>query len=235
MKAFDTLFDWLAERLRDAAQWPILWWRFLPRRLAWLAGALGEWRRPMTALHLFFAALFDVIGGPEIAQFFMHLVMPTTPLTGAEIAAVSSVLGPTAVRYGDVRIAEGGLLNLIFRYNGGRAFATWHTVHMPKAGRHTRENIGLLVHEVTHVYQYERIGSRYLGEAVNVQRRLGPACYDYGQATGLQNACDHGHLYCEFNREQQAQIAQHYYDRRAAGADVSAYEPFIAELREGAF
>src|SRR5690606_26737292 len=135
----------------------------------------------------------------------------------------------------DVRIAEGGILPLIFRLNGARAFCTWHTIHLPREGRHTREDLSLLVHEATHVFQYERLGTAYIGEALHAQRRLGSGAYDYGGARGLQAAVSQGSGYGVFNREAQAQIAQDYYRHREAGRDVSLYEPFIAMLRAARF
>ena len=58
-------------------------------------------------------------------------------------------------------------------------------------------------------------------------------CYDYGFIQGLRDAAAAGKRYRDFNREQQAQILQDYYILLARGADVAAYEPFIAQLRTG--
>jgi hypothetical protein len=175
------------------------------------------------------------MGGPEIVQYAMHLFMETTPLSREEQQAISSVLGPRAIRYEDVRVAEGGILPLVFRHNGGRAFCTWHTIHLSRAGPHSRADLSLLVHEATHVMQYERRGSRYLGEALFAQRRLGRGAYHYEGEEGLRKAWKAGMALSVFNREAQAQIAQDYYWRRELGLDTSAYEPYISAIRVGAF
>lgn len=255
------VFHWLAERLHDAALWPINLLRDLPLRLARLgntlwrgiqgfvtllpewaqarrAGSVAAWRRRKLGrlahgLHLLLAQIFDLLGGPEIAQFFLRLVFPTTPLTGPEIALIAGVLGPQALRFGEVRVAEGGLLNLVFKYNGNLAFAAWHTIHLPRTGGHTRANLPVVVHELTHVYQYERIGSRYLGEAIYMLIKTRRDCYNYGGAEGLQNACAAGQRFGDFNREQQAKITQDYFALREQGSDVTAYEPFLAQVRAG--
>ena len=151
-----------------------------------------------------------------------------SPLTGDEIVAASSVLGPRALRFQDVRVAQGGVLRPIFRRNGGRAFATFHTVNLPTTGYHERSNVAILVHELVHVYQYERAGSRYFAEALLAQHEAG---YDYGGAEALQLACRQGKRLRDFNREQQAQIVQDYYVCRSCGQDTAVFEPFIAELR----
>jgi hypothetical protein len=92
-----------------------------------------------------------------------------------------------------------------------------------------------LVHEAIHVYQFERIGTLYIGQALHAQWRLGRACYRYGGPAGLRQAWRAGRRYCTFNREAQAQIAQDYYRRRQKGEDVSAYTPYVAALTAGAF
>jgi hypothetical protein len=186
-------------------------------------------------LHALLAHLFDLVGGPEIVQYVMHLFMETTPLSRLEQQAIASVLGPKAIRYKDVRIAEGGVLPLVFRHNGGRAFCAWHTIHLSRAGPHCREDLSLLVHEATHVMQYERCGSRYLGEALFAQRRLGRGAYGYGGEAGLRKTWKAGLPLAVFNREAQAQIAQDYYRRRELRLDTDAYEPYISAVRAGAF
>ncbi len=223
---------WVAERVRDVAMWPLNLLRDFPGRTRRLGRALRGQGSKRRQLHALACALFDLAGGPELAQAVMRLGTNTSRLTPAEIATLASVFGPRALRYQDIRIAQGGILNAVFRYNGGRAFATWHTIHLPAD---SRQNLALLVHEVTHVFQYERVGSAYIGEALAAQRRQGMACYQYGGPAGLQSCLHKGKRYRDFNREAQAQIAQDYFARRAMGKDTSAYETYVAELRAGAF
>lgn len=234
---------WLGERWRDLQRWQQMLVGALPRRVLRLATVVAE-RSPAPEqdgeqaihqlppvaerLHHLFSSLFDLLGGPEAIQFVMHLGMRVTPLTAVEIAAIASVLGPDAIEFKEVRVAEGGILALVFRLNGGRAFATWHTMHLPPG---KREDLSLLVHEATHVYQYERVGSVYIGEAIYAQRQLGRKCYDYGGPEGLEA----GRCYRAFNREAQAQIAQDFYRRKASGKAVSAYLPYVEALRRAAF
>ncbi len=173
----------------------------------------------------------DLVGMPEIFAFIWRLLTRTSPLTGEEIAAAASVLGSAGVRYQDIRVAQGGVLRWVFARNGQRAFATFHTINLPEQGQHQRRNIDIVVHEIIHVYQYERAGSRYFAEALVGQREDG---YEYGGAEGLRQALGHGRRLRDFNREQQAQIAQDYYAAMRTRRDTSAYEPFIRQLREGA-
>lgn len=173
--------------------------------------------------------VLDLFGVPEVFALVWRGLTRTSRLTAAEIAAATAVLGPHALRYEDVRIAEGGILRLVFRLNGNRAFAVFHTINLPATGHHTRDHLDIVLHELVHVYQYERAGSRYFVEALLAQRREG---YSYGGAEGLHLAHLHGRRLRDFNREQQAQIVQDYFVHHDE-VDRTAYEPFIAELRRG--
>jgi hypothetical protein len=135
------------------------------------------------------------------------------------------VLGQNAIRWNDVRVAEGGLLHVIFKLNDARAFTSFHTINLPN-----RADLPIVVHELVHVYQYEKAGSLYLGQAIHAQATVG---YGYGKDQGLINDRKKGKHYKDYNREQQAQIAEDYYIRKKEGGDTSAFDPFIAELQAG--
>lgn len=258
------LTRWLTERFRDLIMWPLNLVRDFPVRAGRLAqtlyggltgillvlpeaiGAAGQgqfrswWRQAAGRFagwsHRLASQLFDLLGGPEITQFLAHLITNTTPLEEEELSIISSILGPSGMRYKDVRVAEGGLQELIFRWNGNLAYTTWHTIHFPRSGSgaaHSRANLAILVHELTHVYQHECVGSRYLGEAIYQLIVTKRKCYDYGYVPGLREAYINGKQYKEFNREQQAQIVQDYFVRQRKGADVTAYRPFMVQLRRG--
>lgn len=253
--------DWLGDRVDDAAGWLANLVRYLPARVARVVVTLGTAtvalvtfptsavrvgrtdpartrpfvrscarRGGIRAIQLVLEAA-DLIGAPELFAFAWRALTRTSPLTGAEIAAANSVLGPNAVRYQDIRVAQGGVLKWVFAFNGQRAFATFHTLNLPERGRHQRENIDIVVHEIVHVYQYERAGSRYFAEALLGQHEDG---YNYEGTDGLRAALSKGKRLRDFNREQQAQIAQDYFAAVRGRADLSAFEPFIRELREGA-
>jgi hypothetical protein len=174
--------------------------------------------------------VFDLFGVPELWSFLLQMVCHVTPLTGQEIGTAAGILGPIAIRYADVRIAEGGALNLIFARNGGRAFTTFHTVNLPRTGPHCRENFEILLHELVHVYQYERTGGLYVAEAIYAQNTTG---YSYGSPDDLVQCLATGACYRNFNREQQAQMVQDYFVRCQSGQPVTGYEPFIADMRLG--
>jgi hypothetical protein len=254
-----TFSAWLGDRLLDIAMWAVNLVRDLPWRIGRLIGALwqgarglalalpgaahasrfgpglGAWLRAAPRaigiwLIVLIFRLLDLAGVPELWSFLLRATTHVSPLTGAEIGAAAAILGSTALRYADVRVAEGGLLNLIFRYNRGRAFTTFHTINLPTFGPHRRANFAILLHELVHVYQYERTGGLYIAEAIYAQQTAG---YDYGGPNDLLICLANGICYRNFNREQQAQLVQDYYERQAAGLPVAAYEAFIEEMRQG--
>jgi len=121
--------------------------------------------------------VFDALHGPRLFEAIWHVLTRVSALSETEISATSMVLGTNAIRYSAVRVAEDGLLWLIFRLNGGRAFATFHTINLRGSGRHSRSHLDIIVHELTHVYQFEIVGSIYFWQAIRAQRTNG---YWYG-------------------------------------------------------
>jgi type VI secretion system secreted protein VgrG len=88
-----------------------------------------------------------------------------------------------------------------------------------------------LIHELTHVWQYQKMGWRYLGLALTAQVHEGAQAYSFGDETGLIEAFAQGRKFSDFNLEQQGDIARYYYERIARGQQVHAWEPFIAQLQ----
>ncbi len=88
-----------------------------------------------------------------------------------------------------------------------------------------------LIHELTHVWQYQHFGLAYLPQAMWAYFRDRSETYNYGFEPGLRKALTRGGHLENFNREQQGEIARHYYYRLKEGKDVSAWRPFIAEFQ----
>ena len=260
-RGISSAFSWLGNAIGEAANAVFQTIRRLPERLVRLGETIVEglrgvvtfipeaiqalaqggtegfadwlWERARsggTWLLTLLSRVFDVLGGPELLQFLIRIASHATPLTSTEIAAADRVFGSGAIDYSNVRIAQGPLLDLIFRLNGGRAFTTWDTINMPSSGDHGRNNLSIVIHELTHVRQYQAVGTVYLGQAIHAQMTIG---YGYGGAAGLQADRATGKRYSGYNREQQGQIAQDYHTLSSTGSDVSAYEPFINDLRAG--
>lgn len=180
--------------------------------------------------------VFDFLRGPRLFEFIWRVLTRVSALKETEINAAHIVLGPDSIRFSAVRVAEGRILRFIFWLNKKRAFTTFHTINLPGSGGHTRINIDIVVHELTHVYQFELIGSLYIWQAIRAQRTSG---YLYGGWQQLEKDRSKGKHFCDYNREQQGQIAQDYYSKvvekglPAEDPIRLAYEPFISELKDG--
>jgi len=89
---------------------------------------------------------------------------------------------------------------------------------------------------LTHVYQFELVGSIYIWQALRAQRATG---YWYGGWQQLEEDWSNGKHFRDYNREQQGKITQDYYSEVVAKGLLAedpirqAYEPFIDELRNG--
>lgn len=96
---------------------------------------------------------------------------------------------------------------------------------------------GWLIHELTHVWQFQHQGWGYLYRALAAQFRLGTHAYDFGGAVNLIKVSQDGKTLSFFNPEQQGKIAQTFYDCLRGNCDettdrnVAAWLPFINELQ----
>ena len=180
--------------------------------------------------------ILDLLQIPKISQVLLHLLTRTSVLTAEELEAADQVLGSEAVQYPKVRIAEGGVMALVFKLNGDRAMTLFHTINLPAKGHHSRGHLKLLVHDMVHVKQFEKVGSVYLAQDVQAQKTKG---YKYGGWQGLAEKCPGGKRFSDFNREQQGQIGQDYYasvltaDSPSTDEQKQACKPYIADLQAG--
>ena len=88
-----------------------------------------------------------------------------------------------------------------------------------------------LVHELTHTWQYQKLGWKYLWLAMRAQFKEREQAYDFGGEGGLVKSRQKSVSFKKFNPEQQGNIVQSYYVRKRGNQDVSAWEPFIDELK----
>lgn len=88
-----------------------------------------------------------------------------------------------------------------------------------------------LMHELTHVWQYQHYGWRYLFQALWAILRYGGQAYHLGSPETLIQARQAGAKFKDFNREQQGELARGYYVRLKQGKDVEPWEAYLQEIR----
>ena len=91
--------------------------------------------------------------------------------------------------------------------------------------------MGWLMHELTHAWQFQRMGWLYLLRALMAQLTMRP--YDFGGEDGLRSARAQNWTITDFSPEQQGEITRTYYIRLRKGQDVSAWQPFIDDIQTG--
>ncbi|MDZ7268427.1 MAG: hypothetical protein ONB48_11895 [candidate division KSB1 bacterium] len=204
--------------IKSFAQW--IWNGFLSGA-AWLGRLITK--------------LLDVIGIGEIMDLLWQIIkFNTRTLSSTEIAEAKKVFG-SSISYWQVRIDEYSLiawLGSLFSGGGGMGVTTFHTINFNQKIKTAPGNSDMawLIHELTHVSQYEHVGSQYMGEALHAQATGG---YGYGGEAGLLAAFAAGKHLRDFNREQQGDIARDFYLALTSGRPTTAYDPFIVELRAG--
>ena len=100
----------------------------------------------------------------------------------------------------------------------GIAFVSFHTIHY-----YQQISDPILIHELVHVWQYEKFGSAYIVRALLAQRsEMG---YKYG---GLAALNDQQKL-TDYNFEQMAEIIRHGFE---LGGCNEVYNNFIGQLQE---
>ncbi len=104
--------------------------------------------------------------------------------------------------------------------------------HQPPEGDWDISSMKWLAHELTHAWQYQHMGTKYLFRALWAQFRLKDGAYDYGGLDGLLACRAEGGNLVSFNVEAQASIVEDYYWRTYYHQDVSAYTPYIEDLQQ---
>jgi len=89
--------------------------------------------------------------------------------------------------------------------------------------------MGWLIHELTHAWQFQTIGWLYLIRAFLSQLTSRP--YEFGGEAGLRAMRAKNGTLLSFNPEQQGAITSMYYVRLKRGHDVSAWDPYIQDIR----
>ena len=173
--------------------------------------------------------LMDLAGITECYEIGSHWLKPRSrPLQPQEITWARAIFGNT-IPYRRIRIDESahiGPRQYHFCYVSFCVINSWRA--MPPA---------VLIHELMHVWQFERYGSPYILRALLAQHTL--MGYDYGGLIALQAARAQHLGFLPFNYEQQASIIEDLFrlqqqqTRGKAAADpavLDAYRYFAGLL-----
>jgi hypothetical protein len=212
-----------------AAKWA---WSGLKGLGLWLWDGPVKWTLTV-ALHLAEAG-----GLMEILQLLWGLVFRMRHLNKAERDASEEVHAKGQIPYWKVRVDEKSYLikigqklaSLFGTKTSPAAITTMHVIHAPKL-----LDLPVAVHELTHVAQYEKVGGIYMPQALHGQGST--ESYNYGNLTNARAAKK---KYRDFNREQQAAIAEDFYKAKHGiptefGATQTELQHYVDQMRKGEF
>ena len=176
----------------------------------------------------------EVAGVNEVAETLADLIKTgTRSLSDREKAVARSVFG-NSINLNLVRIDEASwsvpVAKALKGANKHRPFTTFHTINTWGS-----MDDATLIHELTHVWQYENDGAVYIPNALAGQGS--DEGYNYGDVAGLTNQLtkygDVDNAFENFNPEQQAHIIEDYYlyrenDNLSDNGFISDYVKFVS-------
>jgi hypothetical protein len=122
-------------------------------------------------------------------------------------------------------------------------FVSFHIVHFPKG----MNSMATMVHELTHVGQYDALGSVYIPGALHAQAKYGSgggvgsgSAYDFERTGPLADQRSRGRTMADLNPEAQAQLCEYYYvncrgsnSGGPAASSCTDFQPWLDDLEQG--
>ncbi|MBI1225508.1 MAG: hypothetical protein GC192_09765 [Bacteroidetes bacterium] len=174
--------------------------------------------------------LVDILCLPEIVETFLDFAKwGTRLLSPLEIKMAVSVFG-TSLQLNEVRIDNRARISC---KKNRIAYVSFFTINAWGPLQATT-----FIHELVHVWQFQKFGSVYIPKALRAQRS--PQGYDYGGIDALKIAKQKKGKLTDFNFEQQADIVSDYFAIRegkhpvwgkAVYTDLPIYEYFVQQIR----
>lgn len=206
--------------VKSLKPWSLEWWKSLGKADTWKS--FGSWLGELVIYAL------EVGGIGEIYETIADFIkFNTRAMTDDEIKMAKTVFG-NSINYKLVRIDEYAVLGPSF---SGREYVSFHTIN-----GWGKIEPATLIHELTHVWQYEKMGAMYMPRALHGNSK--PGFYEYGGVPKLIENKDKG--LSAFNVEQQGDIMADYYRIRngmepehgsGTEADLIHYEVYVNEVR----
>ncbi|MCC7247854.1 MAG: DUF4157 domain-containing protein [Lysobacter sp.] len=171
-----------------------------------------------------------------IAPFYSHTstigekvrTVTNRSMTEWEIRQAKRVFG-SALDYAAVTIADGSISAKVASA-GGYARTIRNVINFPTG---SSRSMSFMIHELTHVWQYQKTGISYIAKALWAQMTEGYSYADDGKTPedSLKDARTAGKTLYSYNLEQQGDILSDYYRRLQKGEDTTAWDPFVADVK----
>ncbi|MBK8516326.1 MAG: hypothetical protein IPL55_08565 [Saprospiraceae bacterium] len=173
--------------------------------------SLSEWFSDL----LFY--LLDIFGLPEIHQSLNRLFKWNTRLLTKEEEELGKSIFGDSVDFLRVRIDDKAVMGT---KKMALAYVSFNTINY-----RYKIKPEIFIHEMVHIWQYQRFGSIYIGRAIKAQKSK--EGYDYGGVANLYKTMLRGGTLLNFNFEQQADIIEDYYK---VLKNTSSHGPMIINI-----
>lgn len=171
--------------------------------------------------------IVDLFAIPELVEFVMVWVQPSIRLLDEKEKYFAQKYFYDKVNLENVRVND----RISKRVeNLAIAFVTFNTIHYSKT-----ISIPIFIHEMVHIWQYQKFGSVYIFRALLAQNSK--EGYDYGGLENLYSKMLNNYVFTEFNFEQQGEIFEDYC-RMKENEDsqnpiaAASFEFFVAQVRD---
>lgn len=166
-----------------------------------------------------------------VETLFDILKFNTRGLSDAEVEVAKSVFGDS-INYNAVRIDEGSAIALLNEHLTPRGpFTSLHTINLAEdLDMNDPNDAKTLIHELTHIWQYEQRGLYYVYEAAHDKGE-----YGFGGDDAIKAAVQAKKDFSDFGMEQQASIVARYYEIKMdsdSGNDkyIKDYAHYVKEV-----
>jgi len=178
--------------------WPKRLWR-LCCWVLWINSPRGK-----HSFYRWFAGLILLIADLTPVSLFYETIMDfiktrSRPMSAEEIRIAQSVFGDRI----PLQLVSMDAYSWPVRKRRASAYVSFHTINFDQ-----QLQLHTLIHELVHIWQYERYGIVYISEAIWAQKWGGG--YDYGGLAALEQYSQ-GRGLEAFNFEQQADIIEDYF------------------------
>lgn len=173
----------------------------------------------------------DVLAVPEVYETVADFTkFNTRPLSPLERNLAQSVFGD-ALKLDAIRLDDRAKIGC---KNNHIVYVSFFTINA-----WGRIQPATFIHELVHVWQYQKMGAAYISRALRAQKTK--EGYNYGGVKTLKTAMENGAKITDFNLEQQADIVADYYAIReglkpvwgkGTAADLHVYLYFMGQIRQ---
>jgi hypothetical protein len=155
----------------------------------------------------FFFYVVDVLGLPELLEIlFMIFLWRIRPMSDDEKCLCLPIFGNN-IDLNVVTIDRDTRIGMEI----ADAYVTFNTIN------YQRElPAHIFIHEMVHIWQYQKFGSIYIPHALHAQKHGG---YNYGGVLKLYKSMVAGRHLTTYNFEQQAEIIEHLFQLKELGLD----------------